>query len=445
MNSAGAIFIKQLQDLFKNADVLVQFVIFPGMAFLMTSVVDVSMPGMSESFFITVFAGMFVGMTLIGTTATAIAEDREKNALRFLLMAGVKSHEYLMGIGGVFLACALVVCAVFAAMMPGASILAMLIMLASLMLGATASVLIGGTIGIISKNGQAAISLSTAAGMLLGFGPMLANMSGNQTLERIFKVFYTMHFIHDDVRAADALRSIGVILANVLVFALVFAWVYAKQESSKKGGLVVKKKVIAALVGITLLGGAGLGLAIWQNAGFVDTDNARVTTNIIQILPTTTGRLERFGAFEGQRVARDEAIGWVEAGGPLRTPIDGLVIASHAVENQVVSPLEPVVSIADTDRIHIQANIEEADISKIRRGQPVTIWIDALGRQRFAGYVAEIGRVTQAEISGSALSVDAGGNFTRVTQLVPVEIYLVDDVDLSSLIGVNARVRIGLR
>jgi len=415
------------------------------MAFLMTNVVSIDMPGMPESFFITMKAGMFVGMTLISTAATAIAEDREKNSLRFLLMAGVKSHEYLMGVGGVFLTCALVVCAVFAIMMPGASIIATLVMLGSLMLGAVASVLIGGAIGIVSKNEQEATSLSMAVGMVLGFGPMIANISGNETLERIFRVFYTMNFIHDDVRAADALRSAGIILANVVVFAAVFAWVYAKQESSKKGVSVLKRKAIATLLSITLLGGGGIGFAIWNSAGFIDTDNARVTTNIVQVVPTAPGTLERFEVTEGQRVQQDEVIGWVESNGPLRSPIDGLVVASHAVQNQVVSPMEPVVSVADVGRIHIQANIEETDILGVRRGQPVTIWIDALGRQQFTGYVAEIGRVTQAELSGNALSFNTGGNFTRVTQLVPVEIGITGDVDLSYLIGANARVRIGLR
>jgi len=445
MNSACAIFIKQLQDILKNSGVLVQFVIFPFMAFLMTNVVDVGMPGMPESFFITMKAGMFVGMTLISTTATAIAEDREKNSLRFLLMAGVRSHEYLMGVGGVTLACALIICTLFAIMMPGASIIAMLIMLASLMLGAVASVLIGGTIGIISKNEQEATSLSMAAGMFLGFGPMIASISGNETLERIFRVFYTMNFIHDDVRTADAFQRFGIILANVIVFAAVFAWVYGKQESSKKGGIIMKKKVVAVMLAITLLGGSGVGAAIWHSAGFLETENARVTTNIVPIAPTMAGILERYTLSEGQRVEQGEVVGWVENNGPLRSPIDGVVVQSNAVQDQVVSPVEPVAVVADINRIHIQAHIEETDILRVHVGQTATVTIDAIGNQRFTGYVSEIGRITQAELTGNALFFNTGGNLTRVTHLIPIEIVITDDIDLDHLIGVNARVRIPLR
>ena len=438
-----AVFVKQLQDTLKNPGVFIQFIISPAMAFMMTKVVNV--PGAQDSFFVTMFAGMFIGMALVSSIAAAIAEDREKNSLRFLLMAGVKSHEYLMGVGGVFLVCALVICTAFAVMMPGASIVAILIMLASLMLGAVASVLIGGAIGIMSENGQAAISLSTAAGMLLGFGPMIANMSGNETLLRVFRIFYTMNFVTDDIRTAEALENIGIILANVIVFAVVFAVVYSRQESAKKGVFVMSKKLVATLLCIALLGGGGIRFAIWHSAGFIDTDNARVTTNIVHVLPTATGTLERFAITEGQRVLQDEIIGWVESNGPLRSPIDGLVIASHAVQNQVVSPMQPVVTVADVDRIHIQAHIEETDILAVRRGQAVIITLDALGRQQLTGYVAAIGRATQAEITGNAPHFNAGGNLTRVTQVVPVEIGIIDDVDLSYLIGVNARVRIGLR
>ena len=108
-NATKAIFIKQFQDILKNSGVMIQFLIFPLIAFLMTNVFDIGMPGMPDSFFITMQAGMFVGMAVVSATASAIAEDREKNSLRFLLMAGVKSHQYLAGVGGVVLAFSFIV------------------------------------------------------------------------------------------------------------------------------------------------------------------------------------------------------------------------------------------------------------------------------------------------------------------------------------------------
>ena len=444
MNSAGAIFMKQLQDLLKNSGVLVQFVIFPFMAFMMTHLVTIDMGGaFPESFFITTQAAMFVGMTLISTTATAIAEDREKNSLRFLLMAGVKSHEYLLGVGGVIFVCAMVINILFVIMMPGISIIESLTMFASMMLGTTASILLGATIGMKSENEQVAISMSSAAGMFLGFGPMIATLSGNETLDRVFGLFYTKNFVYEDIRTTGALQSFGVILANVVVLAVAFAWVYGKQESSKKGGIIMNKKVMAAMLTLTLLGGAGIGVAIWHNAGFLATDNARVTTTLISVTANVPGVLERFAIYEGQRVREDEILGWVENGEAMRSPVDGLVIQTNAVQNQFVSQIEPIAVIADLNNLHIQANIEETDISNVQLGQRVYVTIDGFGNRQFIGYVSNIGNITQAEIAGNAFNTST--TFTRRTHLIPIEINIVEDINLDNIIGVNAKVRIPIR
>jgi ABC-2 type transport system permease protein len=232
MTSSIAIFIKQFQDFYKNAGVFLQFTIFPVMAFLMTYVVDIpDMPNdMQGAYFSNMFAGMFVGMTLVNVVAVAIAEDRGRNSLRFLLMAGVKSHEYLLGIGGVAFVCALATNSLFTIMMPGISLTQGLIMLASLMLGAIASVLIGAILGLSAKNEQAATSYSMAAGMFLGFGPMIANLSGNEAMEKIFRLFYTMNFVSENFDAPNIFQRLATTGINILVLSAAFAWVYGKQN-----------------------------------------------------------------------------------------------------------------------------------------------------------------------------------------------------------------------
>ena len=444
-NSINAIFIKQFQDTLKNAGVLIQFIMMPSMAFLMTHIVNVEMPGMPESAFITMFAGMFVGMGLLTATAGAIAEDREMNSLRFLMMAGVKSHEYLLGIGGVTLVLAFITNSVFTIMMPNASLLEMLTMLASLMLGSVASVFFGASIGLLSKNVQEAASVSSVAGLVIGFGPMIANLSGNATLERIFSILYTMNFVHGDLRTINALQSFAIIFANVLTFAVVFAWVYGKQESSVKGAIIMNKKIISVLAAVALAGGSGIGFAMWRSAGFITTENARVTTTIIAVAPSSPGTLERFSVYEGKYVTENEIIGWVGNTEAMRSPIDGLVIHTSAVQDQFVSPAEAVAVVADVNNIHILAFIEESDIGNVQVGQLASVMIETFGRRQFAGYVRHIGRITRAELSGNPLFFNISGDLTRVTNFIPVEINIVDEVNMMSLIGVNASVRISLR
>jgi len=216
-----------------------------------------------------------------------------------------------------------------------------------------------------------------------------------------------------------------------------------EKPKSEKPKSKAGKIFLVLFLTLALAGGAGTGIFfLWQNTGYLTTDNARVTTDLVTVSSNMPGTLDRFMIYEGRRVEQDEVLGWVEHGEAMRAPIDGLVIHTSAVQGQEVLPMEPLAVIADVAGLHIQANIEENDILRIQPGQAVTVTIDPFGNQQFTGYVSEIGRITQAELTGSALFFNTGGTFTRVTHLIPVEIVIVDDVDLSRLIGVNASVRI---
>ena len=216
-----------------------------------------------------------------------------------------------------------------------------------------------------------------------------------------------------------------------------------EQATKKKGK---SKLIIVLLLTLLLALGAAAGVYfIWREAGYLTTDNARVTTDLKAVTPSMPGILERFTVYKGRYVTENENLGWVENGESIRSPVDGIVLWTGAAQGQTVSPHEPIAVIGDTNRIHIQANIEETDIGKIQRGQRAVITIDTFGRRQFEGYISEIHRITNAELTGQAMFFNTGGTFTRVTHLIPVEITLLEDIDLSSIIGVNARVRIPLR
>lgn len=216
-----------------------------------------------------------------------------------------------------------------------------------------------------------------------------------------------------------------------------------KDEEKKKGK---SKFWIILLLTLILAGSAAIGIYfIWRGSGYLTTDNARVTTTLFGVTPPVPGVLERFTIYEGRYVSENEVLGWVEGGESMRSPFDGIVIFTNARQGQAVSPAEHIAVIADINNIHIQANIEETDIGRIHRGQRVYVTIDPFGNRQFEGYISEIARVTSAELSGQAVFFNTGGNFTRVTHLIPIEITLTEDVFLDDFIGVNARVRIPLR
>lgn len=220
-----------------------------------------------------------------------------------------------------------------------------------------------------------------------------------------------------------------------------------KEKEKKKS----KAKIIIVLaLTVVLLAGASLGTYfVWQGANYLVTENARVTTTLFHIMPSMPGTLERFTIRQGQYVRENEVLGWLKGGESFRSPIDGLVVRSLAEQNQAVSPAFPVAVIADINNMHIQANIEETYIARLQRGQLVTVSIDALeagirGRRQFTGYIYEIGKVTDAALTGEIMSFTTSGRFTKVIQLLPVRINIIDDIDLSRFIGLNARVQIRL-
>lgn len=224
-----------------------------------------------------------------------------------------------------------------------------------------------------------------------------------------------------------------------------------KDDKVKEVKKVKKKKgkgMILVLMLLTLLlaSGAGVGFYfLWQSAGYLTTDNARVTTTLIAITADIPGPLQRFTIYEGRYVEENEILGWVENGEALRSPFDGLVVRTSAVQDQIVAPMEQLAVIANINELHIEVNIEETDIARIQLGQPAIVTIDPFGSREFSGYISEIGLITAAELTGQAMFFNTGGTFTRVTHLIPIKVRIYDEVALENFIGVNARVRIPLR
>ncbi len=193
-----------------------------------------------------------------------------------------------------------------------------------------------------------------------------------------------------------------------------------------------------------------IGLSVWygfywQSNTYFSTENAKVTANLYTITPTTAGKLVKLNVKEGAAVRENEVLARVENGPFLKSPVDGQVVKSDVVLNQVVSPSNAIAVIAEGDNIYVGANIEETDIAKIKTGQSVTVMLDAYPGRRFKGHVEEIDQVTQSALSGNMTSFSTSGTYTKVTQLIPVRIDLDEDVALEGLIGTNATVKIKVR
>lgn len=99
-----------------------------------------------------------------------------------------------------------------------------------------------------------------------------------------------------------------------------------------------------------------------------------------------------------------------------------------------------VLSICDLKSIWITANIDESKISRIKKGQPVDIKIDAYPGQTFKGKVEAIGNATQSSFS-LLPTESSSGNFTKVMQRIPVKIAVISPAQLLKP-GMSARIKI---
>ena len=207
---------------------------------------------------------------------------------------------------------------------------------------------------------------------------------------------------------------------------------------------ISKPLVITAVIVILLAGLSFAGYLIYEGNFYYQTDNAKVDTTIYQLTANARGKLIKMDAYQSEKVIAGQVLARVDNGPYIISPIDGTVIAIKMQQGDYVNTSDVVMVVAKTSDMYITANVEETDILKIHVGQSVSVSLDAFGRD-FSGYVKDIDAMTSTKLTSSATSFTTSGTYTKVTQLIPVKIKLVDDVDLADIIGTNATVKIRIK
>lgn len=225
MRSAKAIFIKQMNDLPKNYSILIQFILYPVIAFAMTWLMG-DQEGADPHMFIAMFAPIFVGSAPLITVANAIAEDVEHKSLRFLVMAGVKSYQYLLGLA-VFVLIVSIFPIVAFGLIAEYGTMELLRFSGIMLLGTAASIMLGAGIGIFSRDVQQCAAYYTPAYMLLAFLPMMSMF--NPMIARISQIMFTHQIMEFFVADAEILRPLLIILANIAVLTVFFIVAYRKK------------------------------------------------------------------------------------------------------------------------------------------------------------------------------------------------------------------------
>jgi membrane fusion protein (multidrug efflux system) len=105
----------------------------------------------------------------------------------------------------------------------------------------------------------------------------------------------------------------------------------------------------------------------------------------------------------------------------VRAEFDGVVDSAFIDAGEYVSPGTRLLIYHDPNTVWVDANVKETDFRKLALGAPAEITIDAYPDRKFRGEVVRIG---EAATSQFALlpSPNPSGNFTKVTQRLPVRI-----------------------
>jgi membrane fusion protein (multidrug efflux system) len=125
------------------------------------------------------------------------------------------------------------------------------------------------------------------------------------------------------------------------------------------------------------------------------------------------------------------------------SPSDGRVVMTFVRQGEHVSPGQRILMFHDPKEIWVEANVKETDVRLLKPGMKAEVRVDAYPGRVFPG---EIFRIGQTATSKFALLPDPNpsGNFTKITQRLPVRILLTEK-DAALRPGMMVEVTIAVR
>jgi membrane fusion protein (multidrug efflux system) len=129
----------------------------------------------------------------------------------------------------------------------------------------------------------------------------------------------------------------------------------------------------------------------------------------------------------------------------IKAPVAGVVGARSVRPGQLVQPGVALMSVVPLGQAYVVANFKETQVARIRVGQRVELKADAFGKQKIVGKVDSFAPATGQEFALIPVE-NAVGNFTKITQRLPVKI-VVDRGQLGAALrpGLSVEVKVDVR
>jgi membrane fusion protein (multidrug efflux system) len=109
----------------------------------------------------------------------------------------------------------------------------------------------------------------------------------------------------------------------------------------------------------------------------------------------------------------------------IRSPIPAVIDRTFVLPGEYVASGQRILMLHDPNEVWVEANIKETQVGQVKLGQPVNVTVDAYPGVEFTGKVTRIGSATTARFA-LLPTPNPSGNFTKITQRVPVKIDIVN-------------------
>jgi multidrug resistance efflux pump len=197
---------------------------------------------------------------------------------------------------------------------------------------------------------------------------------------------------------------------------------------------------------------------------YITTDDARISAYTANVGPIISGKITSWNVAEGEYVKAGATMGWQDTNAIASTagvtpsalnpigsimiskaeitaPISGQVIKTSVRVGQLVGAGQALAVIADTSDLFVEVNIDETEMGKVKVGQLVELKIDGVPGRSFQGRVDEIGKATLSTFDILPMQ-SANGNFTKVTQRIPLKIRFPEINKLGLVPGMSVTAKI---
>ncbi|PTK11087.1 HlyD family secretion protein [Staphylococcus saprophyticus] len=185
-----------------------------------------------------------------------------------------------------------------------------------------------------------------------------------------------------------------------------------------------------------------------QATGFVSTDNAKVDGEQIKISAPASGEIKSFDVKNNEKLNKGDKVAEIAAKGEdgqsqnmdVKMPQDGTIVKTDGMEGSMAQAGTPIAYAYNLDDSYITANVDEKDIADVEEGKDVNVKLDGEDAE-LKGKVEEVGKATASSFSMMPSS-NTDGNYTKVSQVVPVKISLDSKPSKNVVPGMNAEVKI---